>query len=228
MKRIRNMNINSYPQLNMGIVKYYFKVIERRMLPFYMEENWVESQDFDSLNKPQVVILSKPATLKQRNISDIINNTIIGFSTHYGTYGMGGPGFFGIDLHNHKQDGKRYSLVYAVWGAGEYTLLDDRLIECYPDYYPQHKPWVSNFGGDESWDDLSETIVGSRIKSVDIQKEHVTLILTDNKKDMKLEFVNNDPRLMPMGSGAARHEAFTEGDISDYLIFQEEGATLYV
>lgn len=56
---------------------------------------------------------------------DVVGRTVHGWTAHAGTYGMGGPGFVGLDL------GGTW-LVVTLWGAGSWIRLDDRLLDEVP------------------------------------------------------------------------------------------------
>jgi hypothetical protein len=56
---------------------------------------------------------------------DLVGATVRGWTPNAGTYGMGGPGFVGLDL------GDRW-LVVTVWGAASWIRVDDRLLEDVP------------------------------------------------------------------------------------------------
>lgn len=53
---------------------------------------------------------------------EVVGATVRGWTPNAGTYGMGGPGFVGLDL------GDRW-LVVTLWGAASWLRLDDRLLD---------------------------------------------------------------------------------------------------
>jgi len=52
----------------------------------------------------------------------VVGRRVDGLSIYLGTYGMGGPGFFGLSL------GSEW-LVVAIWGAASWIRADGRLVE---------------------------------------------------------------------------------------------------
>ncbi|HEX7134007.1 MAG TPA: hypothetical protein VF228_15630 [Iamia sp.] len=54
--------------------------------------------------------------------ADVVGATVRAWTPSAGTYGMGGPGFVGLDL------GDRW-LVVTLWGAASWLHLDDRLLD---------------------------------------------------------------------------------------------------
>ena len=133
---------------------------------------------------------------------------------------MGGAGFFVLLLDNSE------FLTYAVWGAGDYVIVNDRVVECAPDLYNKTKPWISNFGENQTWDDLTNVLVGGIIKDYAFSNDIFTLTVSSKKEKFTIEFVKNDIRL-PRKAGRKRN-AFKKGQISDYILFQYEYGRLIV
>lgn len=221
-----------YEKLNMGIIEQYSMIIKKSELEHWLKEGWVESPDFvDFLYEPEegeTVVLGKPKTIVEVGPESIVGNKIIKYSGCLGSYGMGGPGFFGLLLEN--SDGKREYIIYAVWASGEYILMDGRVIEAHADYNEQFHPWVSQWAneGVENWDDLSTAIEGAVIESVELLDNKFCIIIRKDNASYKMEFFRNDDRLPPNGSGESRKDAFDKGIIGDYIVFQIEGAVLHV
>lgn len=139
----------------------------------------------------------------------LINEGVIGrrideLSTHVGTYGMGGPGFFGLRL------GAEW-LVIALWGAADWILVEGRLItDSFYDTNRRPKPWITN---DE--DDLSEQIVGQAIASIEI-KRHSLMISLTNGLDMIIEEAADN---RPLFEGSKEPRAFRAPDDLHRAVF---------
>jgi hypothetical protein len=115
-------------------------------------------------------------------------------------------------------------LVFAVWGAAEYTLIDRRVVGCHPRYYDNFHPWFS-FWSDEhipNWDDLTPALVGSRIEGVELSDERCAVEIQKAEANHTIEFLKNDQLLPLMGNVEARKDAFSFGVMGDYLVFQHE------
>lgn len=140
---------------------------------------------------------------------------------------MGGPGFLGITLSN--QPEARKVMVYAVWGASQYTLLDNRELQCHPRYYDTRHPWLSAFANEDvpNWDELTPVLIGCRIDRVELNQRRLALHLRKGEETHLLEFLANDERLPLFGNGDARKDAFESGVISDYILFQHPDAVLW-
>lgn len=225
-------NISSNP--NHIDISEYSMIIDRSEIEYWKEKGWVE-KEFEKLEGQdkqitqlfsdypedyETVIERRPVLLKEYDCRQLIGRRIWGYSTHLGDYGMGGPGFFGLLLDNLEY------LTYAVWGAGNYVLVDSKVVECNYEFYDRYKPLYSNFGGSESWDLLSKIINGSGIIDYQAEKHQLTLSLRKKKAVHTLQFVRNSP-LIPR-KAVRFPNAYKQGVISDYLVFQHKKATLYV
>ena len=170
--------------------------------------------------RTEMLIFNKPILLIEKVKSEIVGRKILKINAHLGTYGMGGAGFLGLLLDNFEY------LTYAVWNAGYYAIVNDRVMECHPKFYHKTKPWISNFGGDKTWNDLTEILVGATIKDYSFSNDNFILTTSNEKESFKIEFVKNDIRL-PRVVGRKRN-AFKKGQISDYILFQHQDGTLIV
>lgn len=225
-------NNSSIPN-HAGIAEYSM-IIDRSELVYWEEKGWVEkefkrlegrekqtAQMFSDYPEDyETVIVSRPVSLKEYDCGQLIGRRIWGYSTNLGDYGMGGPGFFGLLLDNEEY------LTYAVWGAGWYVLVDGRAVECNYELYHKYMPLYSNFGGRDSWDLLSKIINGSSIIDYQTEDHQLTLTLKKKKDVHTLQFVRNSP-LIPRKAGKFPN-AYKQGVISDYIVFQHKNATLYV
>ena len=103
-------------------------------------------------------------------------------------------------------------MVYAVWGASEYVLLDQREIACNPRYYDMRHPWLSLVMDFPEWDDLTSVLIGCRIEQVELSERRLALDLRNGDgMTHLLEYLVNDERLPRQGNGEARRDAFKVG-----------------
>lgn len=104
----------------------------------------------------------KPVTAK-----DIVGRRVDEVSACVGTYGMGGPGFFGIRL------GEEW-LIIALWGAGEWIRADGLLVvDHWYEEYGRAIPWICN-----NSDRLSPKIIGRQIISSEIKPHSMEIVLS--------------------------------------------------
>ena len=227
------MKKHDFLNLKIGAIEQYSMVVKKTELEYWKNLGWLTFTEislpkgdeqafllYGKMKKSEMLIFNRPNLLKNIQIDKLIGLEIKEVSTHLGTYGMGGAGFFGLLLENSE------FLTYAVWGAGNYVIIDHRVVECNPDLYEKTKPWLSNFGEDQNWDDLTTYISGSKIENILLTTETCNITLKKSNKKIEITFVKNDNRL-PRKVGRKRN-AFKKGVISDYLLFQHENGTLIV
>ncbi|OQP44648.1 hypothetical protein A4H97_09795 [Niastella yeongjuensis] len=227
------MKKHEYLDLKMGIIDQYSMVIKRNDLGNWKNLGWLtytevglpegdEEADlvYGEMDEDETLIFNKPILLRDTPVHQVIGLKVKDVVTYLGTYGMGGPGFFGLLLSNAE------FLTYAVWGAGNYVIINDRVVECSTDLYKKTRPWMSNFGGNETWDDLTTYISGSVIENITLTTDACTLSLNKSGERIEVNFVKNDIRL-PRRAGRKRN-AYKKGVISDYIVFQHEYGTLIV
>lgn len=227
------MKKHTYLDLNIGDIEEYAMVIHKNQLKEYKKAGWLTFKEvnlpegdehaamlYGEIKENEILVFNKPTFLREYSIGSLKGIEVEGFSANLGTYGMGGPGFFGLLLSN------ALYITYAVWGAGDYVIIDNRVLECLPNFYTKTKPWVSNYGGDNDWDDLTHHIKGSKIVDIVLENDSCKIVLRKSNKTIEILFVKNDIRL-PRKVGRKRN-AYKKGNISDYIIFQHQNATLIV
>lgn len=138
-----------------------------------------------------------PKTLRWLGTRRIIGRRIIRWG-YRGSYGMGGPGFFGLELAA-KGRYPREWLVLTLWGAGEWLLLDGEWVEAHPNQYHIRRPLYSNCGGDEVWDDLAGKVAGAEIIEANITDVSSKLVLLRGVEQHILELPEDTTRLPVWG-----------------------------
>lgn len=66
----------------------------------------------------------KPATFREVGVDRLLSRRIVQWSSK-GSYGMGGPGFFGILLDS-KQPYPKEWLILSLWGSASWLLLEGK------------------------------------------------------------------------------------------------------
>ncbi len=222
-----------YEALDLGLIRACSMIIPRAELASWLARGWVEVPDFHDFHYApgpgETVIIVRPPRLSEIGVDCLIGRTIVDYGASYGTYGMGGPGFVGFVLSEGASSGREV-LVYAVWGAGGYTRIDGRVMECDPSFYDTVRPWVSNFADSEvgRWDDLAPLLPGCRIEAVDLGDEACRIAISGESGPHRIELLRNDPGLPPFGGGSPRTDAFETGVIGDTLVLHPEGTMLHV
>lgn len=120
------------------------------------------------------------------NAEDVVGRAIDAITVNAGTYGMGGYGFFGLQLGNEW-------LIISVHGAGEWMLAAGRRIQdTFFEANGSPPPWIHG-----SKDELSPLVVGARIANVRVDK-HSMLISLDNGLALSID---EDPHTRPVLEG---------------------------
>jgi hypothetical protein len=221
--------------LNMGEIGRYAIFVPQEEVAAWIEKGWKEDPAFPvlfgrSLPEGIVAVFGKPKTILEVGTDEIVGRYITDYSPYYGSYGMGGPGFLGFTLSEKPEmQASLFILVYAVDGAAQYTLLDDRIVQCSPSYYDTFHPWMSRYADEDipNWNDLTDVILSSVITNVYLEVDRCSITLQQSGVEHMLEFVKNDTRLAPFGNGQPREDAFTSGTIGDCLIVQVPNGVLY-
>jgi hypothetical protein len=110
----------------------------------------------------------RPQTLGEAGFERIVGRKVTAWSASLGSYGMGGPGFFGLKLAAKGEYPDEW-LVLRVWGAGCWLLLDGQWIEAHPNQYQVQEPLYSNFGPGEDWDRVTDKVVGTTLRSASVE-----------------------------------------------------------
>lgn len=169
-----------------------------------MEKNIISCREYTSESEfdRDPMLEEAPVTLRNYNIDLLKGCTIVEWSCHLGSYGMGGPGFFGIRLSGDDFDAW---LVLTLWSAGEWLLLDKQWIQANPNYYDKQKPLYTNFSGEEQCDAVTDTLVGCTLIDIVIEDTFSTLVLQKGKSGIHhLQIPQDTTVLPPYGSGKQR------------------------
>ncbi len=150
---------------------------------------------------------------KQLCSADVVGRRVDKIVPYAGTYGMGGPGFFGFKI------GEDW-LIIALWGAADWLQVDGRRVgDGFYETDGSPKPWIS-----KEEDELSSQLVGRVIMSVEIARTSMKIIF-DNKMVLSIE---EDSRLRPTLAGSRRPRAFEPDDDLRKAVFLSPTAELWV
>jgi hypothetical protein len=148
----------------------------------------------------------QPVTgLRTLGIERIVGRQIIAWHHSLGSYGMGGPGFFGLQLGPSRAFPEEW-LVLTLWAADNWLLFDGRWVAAHPNQYHIQRPLVSYFGGDEDWDELSVSLLHSTITSAEIMDNRSRIILEKDGITHSLEIPENTSLLPLHGGSLIPHE----------------------
>lgn len=131
---------------------------------------------------------------------------------HVGTYGMGGPGFFGLRL------GDEW-LVVAIWGADSWIEADGRIVaNSHWDIQGTPRPWITRQG-----DELTGRLVGQSVTSLHLAKRSLAI----GVGEVTLT-VGESPAGRPIFPGNKQPRAFEDDDDLRRAVFLSPTAEIWV
>jgi hypothetical protein len=142
----------------------------------------------------------RPPTLQELGTGRVIGRTIKSWNGRYGSYGMGGPGFFGVELAAAAQ-GPNEHLILTLWGACGWLLLDGRWVEAHPGLYEDQRPL---FSVPEHLDDVTPRLVGGTIVRFDLEDSSCRVEVRNGDLLHVLELPRDTARL-PVLMGTGEH-----------------------
>jgi hypothetical protein len=143
----------------------------------------------------------------------VIGRTAEEICANVGTYGMGGPGFFGLRM------GSDW-LVIAVWGAGDWMVAQGRYVKDMR-YHERGRPrpWITAEG-----DELSAQLVGRKIRSIEVQPYSFRIVF-DNGFDLAIEEAWDH---RPVFEGNKKPRQFTADDDLRRAVFLSPTTEIWV
>lgn len=165
----------------------------------------LECEDANGAEHSPQTIGQPPLSLRSIALDTLTDRTIIEWSSNLGTYGTGGPGFFGLKLAGVTPEQDSW-LVLTIWSAGEWLLLDRHWLEASPKHYQVQTPLYSNFSGQARWDHLTAKLVGSQLMQIVVTDDCSTLLLHSDRLGLQhLEIPQDTTQLPPYGNGQQRY-----------------------
>lgn len=210
-------------ELNMGLVKENFVIVKRTDLKLWEERGFQKIQKYPIFhyrpNPMESIMLGKPLTIQEFTPEMLIGSKIIDYCNYLGTYGMGGPGFFGLKLCG--EFGIRW-LVYCIWSAGEHILLDDRVIACYPDFIRKYHPWIEegDFAYELTSKNLKKILYNKVIADIEVQEHALKIQLSGGHI---LETFRKSDKFPEQGGTRKKRVSYESGVMADYwLVIYDE------
>lgn len=104
---------------------------------------------------------------------EVQGRTILEIAYYAGTYGMGGPAFFGMRLSASHSAPEEW-LLCTLWAAGFLMRVNDRRLLAHPDHDAYERPLYgtgfkrSEVGSleptNETWDEFQPLVIGQSIQ----------------------------------------------------------------
>jgi hypothetical protein len=165
-----------------------------------------------------------PKTLREFGSDRIMFRKITEWSPIIGSYGMGGPGFFGLKL-SQKQPFPEEWLVLRLWAAFFWLLFDGQWLAAPSNQHSEQRPLYH--GTFEGWDDFTNLIIGLAIVEAIIKDDESLIYLEGNSGKHILEIPKDTKRLSKYPIPMAYHQWFeSESQLDAWVI--TESAKLYV
>jgi hypothetical protein len=159
----------------------------------------------DCLNKPGVKSQAFPELVEGRRVLD--------FNPRAGTYGMGGPGFFGLLLEKTETRPEEW-LLCTLWGAGEWMTVNGRWLEAHPRFYDEQRPLyscVNTLVNGKSvlleWDEFSPMVVGRTLERFACEERWCEIQFGE----VRLE-ISRDPGTRPPMGGTGQRRLLSDQD----------------
>lgn len=146
-----------------------------------------------------------PTLAEKGGVKRVVGRTIIDCCKYLGSYGMGGPGFFGFKLKAKSYWPEEW-LVLTMWSAAEWLLLDGLWLEPSFDHFDADKAFFkehkTNFS--EADKQVKTTFTGLTIAEFKLHRKSFYMTLQDGTRIHKLELPSDLKRLPPHGNDTER------------------------
>lgn len=153
-----------------------------------------------------------PLRMELPSKAELVGSRINGFSSHLGSYGMGGVGILGLQLDDQW-------LIICLDGAGNWVEYENRMIEDYfYEDYDRGKPWVT-----DDADEISGKLAGSTIVDFDVQKHSMAIQLDTGSSIL----IHPDASRRPLFEGTKRERVFLDTDDLRHAITLSPTGELY-
>jgi len=175
-------------------------------------------------------ILALPMTLigiwrfarKPQRLSDLSDSAFAGAKVtricpYLGSYGMGGPGFWGLRC---RLNARSFWIVYRLWSADGWVTIDNHLVE-------------SSLIGDEKKHIPLERridsacLIGARIVSYEIARDSSTLMLEDREGGVRQIVLRMDGSVVPPWRGNGKKKQFSDGESLEDAVIVTKGGRLW-
>lgn len=221
---------HQFLNLNIGLVKENFVVVKKTEKSLWEERGFKKIHKYPVFgykpNSFEIIMLGVPLTIEEFGIETLKNSHIIDVCTCLGTYGMGGPGFFGLELQG--EYGTRW-LTYCIWHAGEHILFDDNILECFPNYEDKYDPLIKYDDYSNSLAKFKELLSNMIIKEVVISKENIEITLIDSNGIFhSIKSYKYSEKFPEQGGTGEKRNSFETGEMKDYWLITYDETHLMV
>lgn len=211
---------HQFLNLNIGLVKENFAVVKKSVKNLWEARGFKEIRKYPiwgyKPNPSEIIMLGVPSNIEDFGSETLKNSTIIDVCTCCGTYGMGGPGFFGIKLHG--EYGTRW-LTYCIWSASEHILFDGTVLECHPNYEKKYAPLLSFDNYSNDLQKFRELLSNMIIREIVVLKESIEIILVDSHEILhSIKSYKCSDKFPEQGGTGMKRNSFETGEMKDYWL----------
>ena len=216
--------------LKLGRVKENFVVTKIENKKIWEERGFKKIKKYPiyhyTPNPAEIIMLGVPMNIEQFGTETFRGSKILEVCTYCGTYGMGGPGFFGLKLQG--DYGTRW-LTYCIWTAGHHILYDNRLLECHPNYEEKYKPIITYDDYENSLDELNKLLCNMSISEIIVTKDSFEIKLVDNDSNIHtIQSFKYSDKFPEQGGTGKKCNSFDSGEMKDYLLVTYDETHLVV
>lgn len=216
--------------LNLGLIKENFVVVKRTDKKLWEKRGFRRIHKYPIFryipNPLKIIMLGIPSKIEEFGIEKLKNSRIIDVCMFCGTYGMGGPGFFGLKLQG--EYGIRW-LNYCIWAASEHILYDDKVLRCFPDYEKIYKPLILNDDFLNTFAKFKDLLSDMTIKEVLLSKDCIEIVLIDSHKaEHSLQSYKFSEKFPEQGGTQKKRNSYDTGEMKDYWFITYDETVLKV
>ena len=216
---------HQFLNLNFGLVKENFAVVKKS------DKNLWKARGFKKIRKypifrykpdsSEIIMLGLPSNIEEFGCEKFKNSHVVDVCTCCGTYGMGGPGFFGLKLQG--EYGTRW-LTYCIWSASEHILFNDNVLECHSNYAKKYSPLITFDDYSNTLAKFRELLSGMTIKEVEVTEESIKIMLVDSYETLhSIESYKCSDKFPEQGGTGKKRNSFETGEMKDYwLVIYDE------
>ena len=145
-----------------------------------------------------------PLLIKKSGVKRVIGRKILETNPFLGSYGMGGPGFFGLKLEEKSRYPKEW-LVLTVWEANAWLLVNNKWLSYPNGFYTPKQCFIkteTNFS--KSTEQINSIFINFIIADFKLHNRLFKIFLQNDNRILKLELPSDLRRLPPCGNGCNR------------------------
>jgi hypothetical protein len=142
----------------------------------------------------------------------IVKRFVVECSGYCGTYGQGGPAFWGLNLKATKEYPKEW-LILTIWSAYDWLTVKGQWVGAHDKHYGIQKPLFSNSQG-KKWDNFTPLIKGKTINSFVLNPKSMkikigkTIVCLDEDPTRRSNYAGLDKSLRTLFPEDDLHNAF--------------------